>query len=296
MANSQILNWFIATRPKTLVASIAPVVIGAAMAGADGFMNVPILVCIFISAIFIQIGTNLSNDYYDYKKGADNADSKGPRRCLLNGMVTSRQMKIAFIAAFAIAALFGLVLVIYGGVPILIIGVISLISGLAYTAGPYPLAYLGLGDIFVLIFFGPIPVAGTYYLMSGSVNESVILAGFAPGLLSVCILTVNNIRDIETDRLAYKKTLAVRFGRLFGIAEYIACIVLVGAISIYLCFSGGQRYFVLICLIALVYAAFIVRGLCANPCPEKANLLLESTGKLLLMYTILFSSGWIISA
>ena len=275
---------------------MAPVIMGAAMAGADGFINVPILICTFVSAVFIQIGTNLSNDYYDYKKGADNADRKGPRRCLLDGMVTIEQMKVAFIVAFGVATLAGLVLVIHGGVPILVIGVVSLICGMAYTAGPYPLAYLGLGDIFVLVFFGPVPVAGTYYLMGGAVNESVILAGFASGLLSVCILTVNNIRDIETDRLAYKKTLAVRFGRVFGVAEYIACVVLVGVISIYLCFAGGQRYFVLISLIAIIYAGFIIKALCANPSPEKANRLLESTGKLLLIYTILFSSGWIISA
>lgn len=294
MPDSTLKIWFLASRPKTLAAAVAPVALGAVLAYADSFLNPIILTLTFASAILIQIGTNYANDYYDFVKGTDTDHRTGPTRATQAGQVAPGQMKIAFILTFTLAALAGLFLVIHGGLPILIIGVVSLVCGVAYTAGPLPLGYLGLADLFVLIFFGPVAVGGTYYLQAGSINHIVIIAGFAPGLISTAILTVNNIRDIDTDRVANKKSLPVRFGRTFGIIEYIFCVTVACLIPIYMCVSTDSHYPALMSLFAMVYSVFIIRTLCANPSPEKMNSLLASTGKLLMIFTILFSIGWLL--
>ena len=212
--------WFSAIRPATLWASLTPVLIGTALATHhDLFALVPALLAL-LGAVFIQIGTNLSNDLFDHLKGADGPDRVGPARATSKGWFTTRQMIWATTLAFLLSALCGIGLTVHAGWPVLAIGAISILSGLAYTAGPYPLAYLGLGDIFVAAFFGPVAVLGTYFVQAGSIPDSVFLASIPPGLLITMILVVNNLRDRHTDAKVQKNTLAVRFGAKAARIEY----------------------------------------------------------------------------
>ena len=218
--------WFLACRPKTLSASLAPVLIGTIMAYETGSIHIFISIITFLSALGIQIGTNLANDYFDFKNGADTKKRLGPVRVTQSGLIPSIKVQKAFILVFLIAILLGIILLIRGGWPILVIGVFAIALGLLYTGGPYPYGYHGLGDIIVLIFFGPVAVGGTYYLQTLSINFTVILAGFAPGLISMAILTVNNLRDIKSDAAAGKNTIAVLLGENFARKEYLWAIEL----------------------------------------------------------------------
>ncbi len=293
MDNIKFKIWIDALRPKTLPAAAAPVLIGAALAFADGAIQPMVLAVTFIAAMLIQIGTNLANDYYDHFKGADTADRLGPVRATNAGLVKPSQMKAAFVIAFALAATAGLYLVYKGGLPILVIGVVSIACGVLYTAGPFALGYTGLADVFVLVFFGPVAVGGTYYLQTGTINSVVIIAGLAPGLLSTAILTVNNFRDIETDAQAGKKTLAVRFGYNFAIYEYIFCVLLGCSLPIIVCVLSGN-WWSCISLIAILFALRNIKIIRSQPNSQTLNKLLADTGKLLLVYSILFSVGQVL--
>ena len=208
--------WTHATRPKTLVAGISPALIGATLAIAQGTFNVTLFLFTLLTGMCIQIGTNLANDYFDFVKGADTLERKGFMRVTQAGLVEPAAMKRAITAVFALAALSGCYLIWHGGVMISIMLALYILLSVLYTAGPYPLAYLGLGDIFVLLLYGPAAVLITYYLQVGSLSYEACLAGIAPGALSMAILVVNNVRDIEEDRKANKKTLPARFGKAFG--------------------------------------------------------------------------------
>ncbi len=293
-ARSKLNIWLASCRPKTLTASIAPVLIGGAMALDDGQTKPFVLILTFAAALLIQIGTNLANDYYDFIKGADTETRIGPTRATQAGLVTPIQMKFAFLLTFAIAAVAGLYLVYVGGIPILCIGLVSIAFGILYTAGPLPLAYFGLGDIFVLIFFGPVAVGGTYYLQTQTINQYVIIAGLAPGLISVAILTVNNLRDISTDKAANKKTLAVRFGAKFATTEYIASIITACLVPVILCAVLRSNYWCMISVLTLIIAAGSIRTICSNPDAVTLNKMLARTGKLLIIYSALFAIGWVI--
>ncbi|HPO15426.1 MAG TPA: 1,4-dihydroxy-2-naphthoate polyprenyltransferase [Candidatus Hydrogenedentes bacterium] len=286
--------WFLAARPKTLPAGIAPVLIGTAMAIEDRVFHAPSAVGALLGAILIQIGTNYANDYFDFVKGTDNSDRLGPARATQQGWVTPRQMMVAAILVFALAFGIGLYLIYRGGVPILIIGLLSILCGVLYTGGPYPLGYLGLGEVFVLIFFGPVAVAGTYYVQAQQMYWAPIVAGLAPGLFSVAILTVNNLRDIEGDRLSGKKTLAVRFGVSFARYEYLLSIIL-ASILVPWWLAAGTGGHCAVLLASFVPLAGIppIIGVFKRSGPF-LNQVLASTGKLLLLYTLLFSIGWVL--
>lgn len=217
--------WFQAIRPRTLTAAFAPVGVGAGVALAERtFQWVPVVVAL-IGATLIQIGTNLANDYFDFKKGADTAERLGPARVTQKGWVSPTEVARATWTAFGLAVVAGAYLVAVAGMPVVWIGVASILSGVLYTGGPWPLGYLGLGDIFVFVFFGPVAVCGTYFVQAGSVSKGAILASIPVGLLATAILVVNNLRDRHTDVVANKRTLAVRFGAAFARAEYV-CLVL----------------------------------------------------------------------
>jgi 1,4-dihydroxy-2-naphthoate octaprenyltransferase len=285
-------NWIIAIRPKTLWASVAPVLIGTVMAYYDqGTFHVPSAFMTLLGALLIQVGTNFTNDYFDFKKGADTFERMGPARVMQTGLISSRSMKIAIGTIGTLAIIVGIYLVWRGGWPIAFIGIASLLSGFLYTAGPYPLAYLGLGDLFVLIFFGPVAVAGTYYVQTLDINPAVIVAGIPPGLLSVAILTVNNLRDAESDRKAGKKTWAVRFGGNFSKIEYIAAILLAALIPL---FFLKENFYVIFTLIIIPLAIPSIRTILKKSDGPALNTLLAQTGKLLLIYSLLFSIGWIL--
>jgi len=281
-----------AARPKTLPAGAAPVVIGTAMAWADGGMHVASALCALLGSILIQVGTNFANDYFDGSKGTDTPDRLGPTRVTQTGLVSPKAMRLATALAFALACVPGLYLVWRGGWPFIVIGLLSILCGILYTGGPYPLGYLGLGDLFVLIFFGPVAVVGTYYVQALSINPWVVVAGVAAGLFSVAILTVNNLRDVEQDRRAGKRTLPVRFGRSFARWEYVCAVVgASGVIPVGLCVATG-RWGVLVSMLVLLLAAPTIRVVITRTDGPALNAALAATGKLLLMFSLLFSVGW----
>ena len=214
--------WLLASRPKTLSASIVPVLVGTAMARD---VNWFIFIYTLIGAVFIQIGTNLVNDALDFKRGADTAGRLGPLRVTQAGLLSANTVLIGAMVCFAIAALCGIPLILRAGWPLVIIGVTSIVAAYAYTGGPYPLAYHGLGELFVLIFFGCIAVGGSYYVQRLTIDARVLVAGFAVGCLAVGLLAINNLRDVNSDRASNKKTLVVRFGEKFGRFEIAFCVL-----------------------------------------------------------------------
>ena len=241
---------FIAIRPKTLSASIAPVLVGSAIAFNSSQFNLGIFFLTIFSAIFIQIGTNFANDVYDFINGADNDERVGPTRAVQANLISVNVMKYLTIIAFSLSIIFGLPLVIKGGYPILLIGILSIISGYAYTGGPYPLGYNGWGDIFVFIFFGPIAVCGTFFLQLGYVSVESLISGIVMGCLSVTLLCINNIRDVDTDSNVGKRTIAVRFGVMFVkylfISLFFICYLLLGYLSFNLNYINKNVYFLLL--------------------------------------------------
>lgn len=291
---SSLQVWVMAIRPKTLGAAIAPVLMGTAMAWTAGGFHATAAVCALLGAILIQIGTNFSNDYADFLKGADTADRKGPLRVTQAGLVSPETMKRATVLVFGLAVVAGLYLIWRGGWPVLLIGVLSIIAGVVYTVGRYSLAYLGLADLFVLIFFGPVAVGGTFYVQTLEINAVVLIAGLAPGFLSMAILLVNNIRDVDEDRQAGKRTLIVRAGRPFGIGLYVFCFLAAASIPVLLFLRSGMHPWATIAALVVGLALPLIKKLSSETSSIALNPLLGATGRLLLIYSILFSIGWVL--
>ena len=294
MSNFSINIWLMAIRPKTLPAAVAPVMIGTAMALGDGVHHFPTALVALCGAILIQIGTNLANDYYDFKKGADTAGRTGPLRVTQAGLVTPKGMIVAMILVFALAAAVCVWMIGRAGWPMAVIGVAAILSGILYTAGPWPLGYLGLGEIFVIIFFGVVAVAGTYYAQSLEMNWAIIFAGLAPGFFSAAILAVNNLRDMETDRQSGKKTLAVRFGRSFALSEYLLLILAGALVPVFIYIYTQDHIYTLIAASVSVLAIPLIKIVLTASDGPNLNHALSDTGKLLLIYSIIFSLGWIL--
>lgn len=285
--------WIDALRPKTLPAGIVPVFIGTAMAYYDGFFNPVVFALTLVCSILIQIITNFVNEIYDFKKGADTHERIGPRRAVASGLIKPGTMKAVTGVLVAVTFLIGLYLVFTGGgVFIFGIGVISLFFAYAYTGGPYPLAYKGLSDIFVLVFFGIIAVSGTYYLQAQRLIPEVLIASLAPGFLSMNILGVNNIRDIVTDKKAGKITLAVRIGERPAKIMYVVINILAFIVPVILYFSLENRYFL---MPLLVFPISLI--ICLNlfkSTGAKLNKILAQTGLLLILYGIANAISFII--
>lgn len=294
MSDSKIKIWITAARPKTLWAAFSPVLIGSAMAYHDGSFQILVAVVTLATAVLIQVGTNYANDYFDFKKGTDDNTRLGPLRVTQAGLVAPRTMKRATALVFLLALLGGIYLVWQGGWPIVLIGLCSILFGVMYTAGPYPLGYNGLGEIFVLIFFGPVAVAGTYYLQTLTIRPELILAGLAPGLFSVAILAVNNLRDIDGDRRAGKKTMAVRLGTKFARYEYLLSILIACFVPLMLLAVATPRYYSLISVATLLIAMPTLKTVMAGSEGKVLNDVLAATGRLLLIYSLLFSLGWLL--
>jgi len=285
---------FLTARPKTLGASIAPVIMGTAIAIRGGHFHAISAVCALFGAILIQILSNYANDYFDFLKGADRENRVGPTRATSAGWLTPKQMQVALAVIVLVSLVPGGYLIYRGGLPILIIGAVSLILAFAYTAGPIPLGYLGLGDLFVFIFFGPVAVIGTEYVQSFQFSLHGLLAGISAGCFSVAILTVNNYRDVESDILVGKRTLAVRFGKRFAQIEYMT-MLLVSVIMVpsLLAFKEYGQIDILFLMVLIIPTVFLIRSMLRLKGSE-LNLLLANTAKLLLVYSILFSVLWII--
>ena len=217
--------WILAARPRTLGAALIPVVAGCALAISISAFDPLVSALVLASAVLIQIATNFFNDAIDHVKGADTAGRLGPTRVTSAGLLPARRVITGAFLTLALAALFALPLVLRGGGIILLVGLLSLLFAYAYTGGPFPLAYLGLGEIFVTLFFGLIAVGGTFYLNTLTFSAAAILAGLQIGLHSSVLLAVNNLRDLETDRAANKRTLAARFGLTFARLENAALVI-----------------------------------------------------------------------
>jgi 1,4-dihydroxy-2-naphthoate octaprenyltransferase len=283
--------WFLAARPKTLWAAIAPVTIGGGLAHADLGFYTPAFIAALFGAIFIQIGTNFANDLADFRNKVDAAGRLGPLRATQAGLVTPRAMMNATILAFSIAFVFGIYLVIRGGWPIMIVGLASILFGVLYTAGPYPLSYNGTADVFVLLFFGPVAVAGTYYVCTLDLSSEAIYAGIAPGLMSTAILTVNNLRDIETDNASGKRTLAVRLGEKVTRRFYVVLVLLALLYPLFHYLLLRQQWGILLALLAFIPAVALIRKVLAGTTGRPLNDVLAGTGRLLAIFAILFSIG-----
>ena len=283
-------HWLIAIRPKTLSASVVPVFIGAALARAQGEISFLILSTIVITALLIQIATNLANDVFDYEKGADTSERLGPLRATQSGLISPSQMKRATMLVLLTAVCTGAYLVSHGGLPILIIGLLSVICTILYTAGPFPLAYMGLGDVFVLVFFGPVAVSGTYYLLTKSLTSHAVFAGLAPGMLACAVLVVNNLRDIDSDKKSGKNTLAVRFGSAFSKTEYLVLVLCAALVPLLGVLIFSQQIPLLIACLYLLPAQKIVQRVFSASGPT-LNLALADTAKLMLIYGLLYCIG-----
>jgi 1,4-dihydroxy-2-naphthoate octaprenyltransferase len=277
--------WILASRPLTLSAGLAPVIIGCLYTLKEQSFNGLLASLTLVAALFIQIATNFVNDYADFEKGSDRDDRKGPKRMVQAGYISVKSMKRGAFLLFFLAFLIGLLLVNYAGFIILLIGLISILLGYMYTAGPYPLAYLGLGDVVVLLFFGPIATAGTAFVQTGVWHPDLMLIGLGVGFISSALLAVNNLRDHKEDTTSNKKTIVVRFGFKWGQIEYGMSLIFSW---IFLCQTSSLSplsiaVLVIYALIVLVLLQKIIR-IHDNQYAQ----LLKSTAILLTLYPILY--------
>jgi len=288
--------WLLAARPKTLTASLSPVLFGTSLAASFSPQPVPLHLAALAlaSALCIQVGTNLVNDAQDFEKGADTAERLGPTRVTQSGLLRGRHVMLGAGAFFLAATLLGIPLVIAGGIPILVIGALSLVAGYAYTAGPFPLAYLGLGEVFVMLFFGVAAVKGMAYVLTGhGLWPWAEVAALQVGLQSSALLAVNNCRDIEGDRRVGKRTLAARFGLRFArieIAALAAAPYLLGVTWV----AAGRPWAACLPLATLPLAIRLVRGVWNEPPSPRFNVFLAQTALLQLLFCALAAFGMVL--
>ena len=287
-------TWLLAARPKTLPAAASPTIVGTAVAiNAGVFRPWPALAAL-LGALLIQVGTNLANDVFDYKRGADAVGRLGPLRVTQAGLLTPAQVMVGMGVTFGLAALIGVYLTWVGGWPILLVGVLSLASGIAYTGGPFPLGYNGLGDVFVFIFFGLVAVCGTYYVQAGSVSVAAFWASVSMGALTTAILVVNNLRDIDTDRAVGKHTLAVRLGARGARVEYVLLLGVAYLLPLLTWLAGATSPWTLMTWLSLFLVGPLLRLILRSK-GRILNQALAETARLELVYSLLFSLGLIVA-
>jgi 1,4-dihydroxy-2-naphthoate polyprenyltransferase len=294
---SAVRIWLMAARPRTLPAAVAPVLVGTALAATEGTFHALVFVAAMVGALFIQVGTNLSNDYSDARRGADAEDRLGPVRVTAGGLVPPRQVLIATYVAFGVAVLAGSYLIAVAGWELLAIGVASILAGVLYTGGPRPYGYEGLGEVFVFLFFGVVAVAGSYFAQVERVEWEAFALAVPVGLLASAILVVNNVRDLETDRRAGKRTLAVRLGRSRARGLY-AGMVYVAFVSVPVPWLAGADEigpWVLLSWLALPLAVPVVRIVRNRTDGPSLNGALARTGMLQLAFCVLLSAGLLLS-
>jgi 1,4-dihydroxy-2-naphthoate octaprenyltransferase len=288
--NEKIKLWILASRPKTLPAAVAPVLVGTALAFNAGKFNAVAASVALICSLFIQIGTNFVNDLYDYLKGTDDENRVGPERALASGWIKPEEMKMAIYLTFGFTFLLGLYLVWHAGWIILLIGLLSILSGYAYTAGPYPLAYNGLGDVFVFLFFGIVAVAGTYYVQALEFSHLALVVAVPVGLLITDILVINNYRDADEDAKKNKQTLVVKFGKRFARLQYLGSVIIAFFVPPYLYLFEKKSLWIFLPILSLPLAVKLIKDVYKLTGTE-LNKTLEQTAKLSVIYSILFSLG-----
>ncbi len=289
--------WLMAARPRTLPAAVAPVLVGTALAATQGTFKALTFLAAMIGALFIQVGTNLSNDYSDARRGADTEDRLGPVRVTAGGLVPPRQVLRATYVAFGAAVLAGAYLIATAGWELLLVGAASILAGVLYTGGPRPYGYEGLGEVFVFLFFGVVAVAGSYFAQVEELAWEALVLAVPVGLLASAILVVNNVRDLETDRRAGKRTLAVRLGRKRA-RDLYAAMVYVAFLTAPLAWplgGDGLSAWLLLPLLALPLAVPIVRVVRTRTDGPSLNGALARTGMLQLAFCVLLSAGLLAS-
>lgn len=289
------LPWLLALRPKTLPAALSPVVVGSALAVADGrFRLLPALLCL-AGALLLQIGVNLANDYFDFVKGVDTSERLGPVRATASGLISLKSMRIGIGVVLVMAIIDGLYLFKMGGVPVLVIGVAALISLLAYSGGPFPLASHALGDLLVFIFFGPVAVCGTYYVQTLDINWKVFISSLPIACMITAILVVNNYRDMETDRKSSKKTLAVVLGKNGTRIEFLLLLSSAYSVPVLLLLSGETDLWILLSFLSVPLCFFPLKDMLGELPGPALNRTLAGTAGLTLAYSLLFSAGIMMS-
>jgi len=282
--------WWLAARPRTLPAAAAPVFVATAFALRDGVFHwPPALVCLLIS-LLMQIGANFANDLFDNERGTDTPDRLGPTRVTAAGLISPAQMRWGTALVFGLALLLGLYLVWLRGWPALILGLAILVAALTYTGGPFPYGYYALGDLFVFLSFGLAAVCGSYYVQSGRLTPAIVWASLPSGLLIINILVVNNTRDISTDAVAGKRTLAVLFGRQAMLTEYLLCLMLAYLVPLGLWTFGLASIGGLLTWLSLPQAVLVYREFSLTE-GRALNRILAATAQLALIYALLFSLG-----
>lgn len=288
---STLKNWLDATRPKTLPAAVVPVVLGSVLALKEQSFYWDVFLVALWCSLLIQIASNFANDYFDFKKGADTEERIGFKRASASGLISPKHMLNATILVLVVAFFCGLYLVWKGGWPILAIGVSSLVFAVLYTGGPYPLAYNGLGDIFVFIYFGIIAVTGTYFIHTQTLSWEIFWASLVPAALSTNILVVNNLRDTETDKIANKKTLGVRFGDTFLKLEYLVLFLVALGIPPHLWFWNSYSPWIFLPFLSLPFGLILVFKVWTNSDKAELNGVLAKTAQYLVVYGFLFCLG-----
>ena len=287
--------WALAVRPRTLPAAIAPVLVGTALAIADDEFHALAFLAALIGSIFIQIGTNLSNDYSDARRGADTEDRLGPVRVTAGGLMPPRRVLIGTYVAFGIAVLAGLYLAAITGPELLLVGVASIAAGVLYTGGPKPYGYEGLGELFVFLFFGVVAVVGSYYVQAEELPWEAFALSVPVGLLAAAILVVNNVRDADTDRRAGKRTLAVRLGRERARELFAVMLGLSYLTVVVVPLAGGLDWWVALPLLTLPLAAPLWRTVSNRTDGPSLNDALADTGRLLGLFSLLLAAGILLS-
>ncbi|MBN1266163.1 MAG: 1,4-dihydroxy-2-naphthoate polyprenyltransferase [Anaerolineales bacterium] len=282
--------WILASRPKTLPAAAAGVVMGSAMAWFDGSLRIDTMLVCLVCALLLQISSNLANDVFDFERGTDTAGRLGPMRVTQAGLLTPRQVKTGLIITIILAAVLGLYLVWLRGLPILLIGIAAILSAVAYTGGPFPLGYYGLGEILVFLFFGLASVIGTYYVQTGVVTPPAVWMAIPPGMIITAILVVNNLRDLENDREAGKNTLAVILGESATKIEYAVCIAIAYLVLPLAVWATIVPWTALLTWLSLPLALKAMHETYTKK-GRPLNAALAATGRTALAFSLLFWAG-----
>ncbi len=292
--HSKLRAWVLASRPRTLPAAIAPVVAGSALAYHDGVFNALPALAALLGALLIQVGANFANDLFDYQKGVDTSQRLGPLRVTQAGLLSQREVAAGAGVVFALASLCGVYLTLVSGWPVVAIGLLSILAALAYTGGPRPYGYIGLGELFVFLFFGLAAVGGAYYVQARQVTLPAIAIAIPVGFLVVNILVVNNLRDIPTDRETGKRTLAVRYGEAWTRREYLVILGLAYLSPLLIALSGILSAWVLLTWASLPLALRLVRSIWRDT-GRALNRTLAGSGQLELVFCLLLSLGLVIA-
>jgi 1,4-dihydroxy-2-naphthoate polyprenyltransferase len=294
-ALSTLRLWLVAARPRTLPAAIAPVLVGTALAGQEDEFSALRFAAALVGSIFIQIGTNLSNDYSDARRGADTEDRLGPVRVTAGGLIPPRRVLIGTYIAFGVAVLAGVYLAAVAGWELIAVGAASILAGVLYTGGPRPYGYEGLGELFVFLFFGVVAVTGSYFVQTEELTWEAFALSVPVGLLSAAILVVNNVRDIDTDRRAGKRTLAVKLGRERARRLWLAMVVVAMAAPLVIAAAGGLSWWLALTALSWGLVPPLWQKVSKRTDGPGLNEALAETGRLLGVYSVLLAGGVLLS-